>query len=506
MSGRFRPMVPDVTPLSPPIRYAAAAALTVAATLLAAAVDMRVTSADQVMIYVLAAALAGLWLGRAPAALSALANIACFNWFFVEPRYTFDVADGRYVVTFVVMLVVALTIATLMANVRQRTRDAEASERRTARLYAMARELAGAVDRESIVRIAVRHVGDAFGARVTLQAAEAGAVGAATGTSPSGATRAVGAAPPPDAARPAGTVSRPVGDGATDGLTLRVEPSNPGALAAREDLALLDAFAGQLAQALERARLAEAEAAARLAAESESIRSTLLASISHDLRTPLAVITAAGTALAEPGLPLDAAERAELARSIAAKALDVSNLVSNVLDLLRLEGGPVPLRRDWEGLDDLVGLALNRTHEALAGRTVETRLDPALPLVNVDAALMVQLLGNLLENAARHTPPGATVRIHASVEGARARIVVEDDGPGLPPGSPERLFTKFTRGADAALAETAGDAGGERRGAGLGLAICRAIATAHGGTIVAEHREPHGARFVVTLPTGGPSS
>lgn len=468
-----------MSPRTVAARYAGAAGLTAIATLLAAALDAHVTDADLVMVYVLAAALAGLWLGRGPAALTAIGSIACFNWFFVPPRYTFAVADGRYVLTFAVMLAVALTIASLMASIRQQAREAEASERRTSLLYAMSRELAGTADRTAMVGIAIRHVAAAFAVHVEVRSAD-------------------DRRPPPSEALAVSLDAPATAPRAASLGTLLVVPAASSNVPTPEDRALLEAFAGQLALALERARLADSAASAHLVAETEALRSTLLASISHDLRTPLSVITAASTALADDALPLDGAARRDLARSIADKAFDVSQLVSNVLELLRFEGGPVPLRRDWEGVDDLAALALQRTREALAGHRVTFGFAADVPLVFVDAALTVQLLANLLENAARHTPPGTTVSISAETRGADLRVVVEDDGPGLPPGDPDRLFTKFERGG-------AGYAGSEagRGGAGLGLAICRAIAAAHGGTIVAERRDAGGARFVVTLPLEG---
>jgi two-component system sensor histidine kinase KdpD len=204
------------------------------------------------------------------------------------------------------------------------------------------------------------------------------------------------------------------------------------------------------------------------------------------------VIAGASSALADPGLQLDEATRARLARSIDAKARDVSELVSNVLDLMRFESGRIPLRRDWETVDDLVGVALSRLEGRLQGHEVEIALAEGLPAINVDAALMAQVLTNLLDNAVRHTPRGTHVTISGRVRNGSLEIAVEDDGAGLPPGDPERLFAKFQRGREE----------GEGGGAGLGLAICRAIISAHGGEIRASNRPLGGARFAFTLPIG----
>jgi two-component system sensor histidine kinase KdpD len=488
-------------------RYGWAAAVTAVCTLIAAMMDPLFSETNQVMVYLLGAAIAGLRLGRGPASLTAVLNIACFNFFFIEPRLTFAVSDAQYVVTFAVMLGVALIIATLMASVRQQTRVAGARERRTASLYAMSRELAAARDRESIRTIAVRHVADTFEARVAVLApyddgAVAGlfepgdpAVFDAVDTSiaqwvhdhgkPAGlGTDALPAAP---------AIYLPLaGTGASLGV-LSVLPANARRVLLPEQRHLLETFAGQIALALERVELGEAAQRARVSAETEALRNTLLASISHDLRTPLAVIAGASSALADRTLELDEPSRERLARSIADRAGDMSGLISNVLDLMRFESGGVPLRRTWESLDDLIGLALSRVAGKLGTRRVDIEVPDALPPLYVDAALVTQVLANLLENAAKHTPDGTHVWIGARVETAAVQVAVEDDGSGLPSGDPERLFVKFQRGRDES----------DVPGAGLGLAICRAIVAAHGGRIEASNRPGGGARFAFTLPLPG---
>jgi two-component system sensor histidine kinase KdpD len=276
---------------------------------------------------------------------------------------------------------------------------------------------------------------------------------------------------------------------------LAVLPTNVRRVLLPEQSHLLETFAGQIALALERARLAEVAEQSSLAAERETLRNTLLASISHDLRTPLAVMAGAGSTLAERGASLDEATRVALARSIETKAREMSELVSNVLDLVRLESGQVALRRDWQTLDDLVGSALAACAERLAAHPVEVRLPAELPPVWVDATLIVQVLVNLFDNVAKYTPPGTHVWVSAvsGADGEMVRVSVVDDGPGLPPGDPARLFEKFQRG----------DGEGAVVGVGLGLAICQAIVRAHGGEIEAQRREGGGARFAFTLPTAG---
>jgi two-component system sensor histidine kinase KdpD len=219
-----------------------------------------------------------------------------------------------------------------------------------------------------------------------------------------------------------------------------------------------------------------------------------LASISHDLRTPLSVIAGAGSALAQHGNALDETTRITLARSVETKAREMSDLVSNVLDLMRFESGHIVLRRDWQTLDDLVEAALTNLESKLKGHTVESRIPADLPPVHVDANLIVQVFSNLFDNIAKYTPPGTRVYVSAMLDGRFVRVLVEDEGPGLPVGDPERLFDKFQRGSDE----------GTVVGVGLGLAICQAIIHAHGGEIEAQRREGGGARFDFTLPAEEP--
>jgi two-component system sensor histidine kinase KdpD len=259
----------------------------------------------------------------------------------------------------------------------------------------------------------------------------------------------------------------------------------------------------QAAGGLERVRLAEEARSAAVRAKTEEMRSSLLSAVSHDLRTPLASITGAATALRDDE-NLAEPTRAELVDSICGEAERLERLVANLLDMTRLESGAISLKRDWVPVDELIGSALTRLEAKLADRAVAVTLPPGLPLVLVDPVLFEQLLVNLLENAVKYTPAGSALELTARVlpgaaPGAAVELTVSDHGPGLPPGDEERVFTKFYRAPGGAAGVP---------GAGLGLAICRGIAEAHGGSIRAlagQGRRPgSGAVFVVTIPTGGP--
>jgi two-component system sensor histidine kinase KdpD len=239
-----------------------------------------------------------------------------------------------------------------------------------------------------------------------------------------------------------------VGSQGTLGV-LAVEPTQRRRLLLPEQRHLLETFAGQIALALERAGLADEAERARVHAETESLRNTL----KH-------------------------------------KANEMSEIISNAQELVRLESGEVALHRDRLTLHDLVNSALTRLGGRLAGYPLEIRLSENLPAVDADGALMLQVFVNLLENVAKHTPPGTRASIFGDVEDDFIRVLIDDDGPGFPPGDPERLFAKFHRGRD----------GSNAGGAGLGLSICRAIINAHGGSIQALQRPGGGARFSLTIP------
>ena len=237
-------------------------------------------------------------------------------------------------------------------------------------------------------------------------------------------------------------------------------------------------------------RQAGEQAKLELRAETERIRSTLLASISHDLRTPLAVMCGASSTLAERGERMSAEERAALARSVFEQGRDMSERVARLLEMTRLEAGAIALERDWDSLAEIAGAVLRRLADRTAAHRMVVDLPADLPLLRVDAVLIDQVLANLLENAVRHTPPGTVVQLRAKRAAAEVVVSVEDFGPGLPDEDIERLFAKFERAATE----------GSPAGLGLGLAICRAIVALHGGRIWAERVSGGGLAFRFTLP------
>jgi len=477
------------------VQYASGLGVTAACTAVAYPLYPRFDSVNLVMIYLLGATASGLQLGRAPAAMNALASVLAFDFFFLPPTFSFAVANSQYLFTLVVMLTVALVISNLMISIRRHQELADAREHRTAILYAMSRELATAATIEDVAAVAVRHISAIFDADTIVLRGDA-----ADGLAPAVATRDRF---DPEVAKRVATQGEPA-DGETLYLPLRGSRHVIGVIVLRpqpeprtlpaDALRLLETFAAQLALSMERVQLTDAAEEARVFAERATLRNTLLTSISHDLRTPLAAIAGAGSLIAQPTYALTEDRRNTLGSLIERKARDMTQLLSNVLDLMRMEFKAGPLRADWHAVEDLVAVAVRATDVRLVPRRLVLDIPADLPPVWVDATLVVQILGNLLENAAKYTPTGATVTISADLHADMLSLIVADDGPGFPEGDPERLFERFQRGR----------AENDAAGSGLGLAICRAAARLHGGDVRASHNAGGGARFSVSLPHKNP--
>jgi len=464
----------------------------------------RLGQANLVMIYLLTTALVAVYGGRRAAILSSVLGVAAFDFMFVPPRFNIAVTDGQYLITFAIMLIVALIIGTLNASVRQQARIAGYRERRTALLYEMSRQLAMARGRDQMAEVAVRHVAQVFASRaVLLFADEQGHVvyprASRLELSFSGSDLGV-AQWVFDHRKPAGmgtdTLSGsaglylPLAGGERAFGVLALLPQNPRRVTLPEQYRLLETFAAQIGLALERADYAAHAQAAEVRAETEAIRNALLASISHDLRTPLATIAGGAATLAGNLDALTAADRGALANSVSDEATRMSERITTLLDLVRLETGAIQPRIELYALDELLGSVLHRLEQRLRRHQVRIELPESLPLLRVDGRLIEQVLENLLDNAGKYTPAGSQIVINAQLLSRQVEVSVVDDGPGLAVADPEILFEKFQRGAPE----------GAVGGIGLGLAICRTILALHKGRIWAENRAPHGAVFRFTLP------
>ena len=272
---------------------------------------------------------------------------------------------------------------------------------------------------------------------------------------------------------------------------LGLEPEDPDRLSQLTQRRQVDAFAAQMGLAMERANLAEGAEKSRREIEAEQLRSSLLSSVSHDLRTPLAVITGATSTVLQAGPGIDEAVRQDLLKTVLEEAERLNRLIRNLLDMTRLESGAVKVKKEWLPLEEVVGSALNRLESRLGTREVRIDLPANLPLVPCDAVLLEQVLINLVENAVKYSP--GAIEIGATPTDAELTVDVSDRGPGIPADEAERIFDKFH--------QTSHEGG--REGVGLGLTICRAIVSAHGGTIRALNRNGGGATFRFTLPLDG---
>jgi len=447
--------------------------------------------------------------GRGPSVLATCVSVATLDFVFVPPRLSFAVTDFQYLVTFGVMLAVGLITGHLTALLRFQAQAARQRERRWHALYEFASRLSGALQPEQVLDASREFVAQAFRADATLLLPDAEGrlqLPAHTGAPQPQPERGT-AQWAFDHAQPAGlgTDTLPasplyylplVAPMRTRGVLALLPPSDDW-LAVPEQRQQLDTFATLTAIALERVHYIEVAQGALVDMESERLRNSLLAALGHDLRTPLTLLVGVSESLAGSRPPLSP-QQAGLADTLKREALRMNTLVTNLLDMARIQSGGVHLHLEWQSIEEVVGSALRASSGVLAGHDVATRIPHDLPLVRFDAPLLERVLCNVLENAAKYTPPGSRVTVDARVRGDSVQLRVTDNGPGLPPGREEAIFEKFTRGQQESSTP----------GVGLGLAICRAIVEAHGGTIRAEQARSEGtaggARIVIALPRGEP--
>ncbi|NVO06898.1 MAG: DUF4118 domain-containing protein, partial [Rhodoferax sp.] len=489
-------------------RYAWAIAACVATTLFTLPMLALFDLANIVMLFLLCVVLVAVRLGRGPAMLAAVVSVAAFDFFFVPPRFSFAVTDVQYLVTFAVMLGVGMLIGQLTANLRFAAGVSASRERRAHALFELTRDLSAALQTVQVLELGEAAVKRSLGGQAHVLITNAAdqlefgsklpegldasiadwcfrhgqRAGLATATLPSSRWHYV----------PLQAPMRIRG-------VLALQPGRARWLLIPEQVQQLETLARQIAIALERVHYVEVAQQAVVQMESERLRNTLLAAMSHDVRTPLTALIGQAETLEHMG-PLSQEQRATV-QSMGHEARELSSLVGNLLDMARLESGQVQLRRDWQSVEELVGSAIRAARHALGGLEVHTDLPNDLPLVELDAALMERVLVNLLENAAKY---GVTSVAHVPAMQVSARstattleLKVRDFGPGLPVssrGQEHTLFDKFTRGQSES----------STRGVGLGLAICKAVVEAHLGKISASQAAGGGAEFSISLPRTEP--
>ncbi|WPK02478.1 two-component system sensor histidine kinase KdpD [Pseudomonas putida] len=456
--------------------------------------------ANIVMVFLLVVVAIALRFGRGPAVLAAFLSVGAFDFFFVEPRFSFAFADVQYLVTFAVMLVVALVIGQMTAGLTYQARVAQRRENRMRALYDMARELSGSLMAEQVADIGSRFLTSEFAARSALLVAD--------DDNKLQPPLASGDAPQIDQAIAQWSFDKvePAGYG-TDTLpsspvlylplsapmrargVLAVQPRDSNRLVEPEQRRLLETCASLLAISLERIHYIHIAQDTTVQMESERLRNSLLSAISHDLRTPLSVLVGLAEAL-KLTRPELGGEAAEIATAVGESALRMNTLVNNLLDMARLDAGKVVLNRQWQPVEDVVGSALRALQPALGTHPVRVELQADLPPVHVDAVLIERILINLLENAIKYTAPPTPITVGARSNGESIELWVADEGPGLQCGHEQVIFDKFVRGKKESSIP----------GVGLGLAICKAIAAMHGASLTAETRPQGGACFTLRLP------
>ena len=459
-----------------------------------------VEQSNVAMVFLLGVVLVAMRFGRAPAALAAVINVLAFDFFFVAPRFSFAVSDVQYLLTFAIMLVVGLITGSLTAGLRFQARIAAHRETRVHTLFNLSRDLSSALQIDQVISASTEVLTRTFGRDVALvlpDSADRLQVPALPADQVAIDTDIAQWAFDHDAEAGCGTDTLPstyyryVLLKAPVRLrgVLAIRPTNARWLHIPEQRRYIETFASLIAIALERVHFVQVAQSMLVNVESERLRNSLLAALSHDLRTPLTALVGLAESLASTNATNEATQR-ELAEEIRTSALRMHTMVNNLLDMARLQSGEVRLRKDWQSIEEIVGGAIRSLQPVLKGRLVEVHLPGDLPLVEIDAVLVERVFANLLENASKYTPASSPIEVGATAMPGWVTISIADRGPGLPLRDTATLFDKFTRGEQ----ESA------KAGVGLGLSICRAIVEAHGGKIRAAQRDGGGAVFSFDLP------
>jgi two-component system sensor histidine kinase KdpD len=484
--------------LAPSIEWLLGVPVAGACALIATFIAPWAQLADQVTVHLLGVLAIAARLPLWPSLFAAVLNILAFDFFIIPPAYVISWPDGRSAVTFVGMLVVAGVVSGLNQGLRRERESARRGEARTQALYEFSRDLSDLRTVEQLSESSVQTLERVFDARVIVAFWNSEAdFDAATlqGCSPLEQHMA-------RRAWLRGEVTQDMSEGGygvwcpllgSHGRVgvLGLAPRTASKFEDQETVRLLQLMASQIGGALERTMLSSAAHQAQLRVEAEQMRSSLLAAVSHDLKTPLGSILTAATILDRADQSLPPESRRELLRTVVDEAERLNRLVSNLLSMTKLEAGKIVLKREAADIEDLISEALGAVAGRQGKRSIEVRIDEELPLVEVDATLVQQVLINTLENALRYTPEGSGIEILAVPAAEGVRISVSDEGPGVPIEERDKVFEKFFRGRGV----KSGDGG-----VGLGLTICRAAIEAHGGRIRMGQSEKGGARVEFTLP------
>ena len=501
------PAAPSISTVLRVLRnpYLLAFAVSSLTALIASPLRDRLDLANTVMLFLLAVVLVAVRLGRGPAIFAAFCSVALFDFFFVPPRFSFAVSDVQYLITFSVMLTVAMIISHLTAGLARQASVAEARELQTRSLYELAKALAGALAQTQVLEAGAGFLRENLHAETFLLLPDAqnrlhAIVAPAVPFSP--AAEAV-VQSVYDSGEIVETADVNVGKGISVLLPLRGSTRMRGVLVVsvnyderaflHQQRTLLMAVASLMAIAIERLHFVEVAQNAELQIASERLRTSILSALSHDVRTPLTVMYGLADTLALSKPPLSLSAR-ETVIAIREQALRLNNMVGNLLDMARLQAGQVRLRKEWQPLEEVIGASIKLLEAGLQGHAVKVSLPADLPLLEFDAVLMERVFCNLLENAAKYSPDATDIDIRAQLSDAMIEITICNAGAGFPPDRLKRIFDLFERGSVESAVP----------GFGVGLAICRAIVEAHGGSIRAFNPASGGACVYFTLPRGMP--
>lgn len=480
--------------------WVAVALLLAAATVSNALLDRYVSLTSQAMIYVLVIVIAAYKLDWVQSAICAVGAVTALNFFFVPPRWTFDVESREHFIALAVMLVLALVISHLTASLRRESRHAVLNEQRARQLQSLASNLSNSTAHDEILALGQRALDAVFGGPNSLVLTDASHDLIGGTVFPDTMPQAVrdglrccmveSAVLGPGTGRWPGLDAwyLPLGDKGHVLGAARVWPARADDSDGREHA---QALCSLLAQTLWRVRLTASVQAAQIEVQRQQLQSTFLAAVSHDLRTPLAAIVGAASSLQTQREKLSPLEQNRLLGSIADEASYLTTVTENTLQLVRLTSLQQELKRDWESLEEINGAVLARVRQRDPGRRIKSKVPTGLPLIKADPVLLAQLIGNLLDNALKYSTDEIELTISANTQAVL--ISVKDRGPGIAPQEQELIFEPYRRGDQSAA-----------RGAGLGLALCRAIAVAHGGSLTVRRRSGGGSSFLVTLPLAEP--
>jgi two-component system sensor histidine kinase KdpD len=498
---------PEENPLRPHStrnNYLLGVLLTALATGLCYLIELDISPTNLVMVYLLAVMIAAIYLGRGPAILVSALGVAAFDFFFVPPYYTLAVSDTEYLITFTGLFLVGVVISALAVRAQEQAESAQRREADTAMLYALSRDLAAADGLDDVIKAVRTHLEADFGRDVVIYLPKGDSLlphlDQGSHQAPPGETELSVAIWSYQHAEPAGLGTNTLPSAEPRFMPLKTSRHTVGVLSLKpldptrpltpDQRRMLDSFANQTAQAIERVQLAEQTSQIKLLQAAEKLQNALLNSISHDLRTPLVTITGALTTLETQGETLATAARKSLVETAREEADRLNRLVGNLLDMTRLEAGALKVKREPADVQDIIGAAIGQMESRLVGRDIRVKVPDSLAFVGMDFVLIVHVLTNLLDNALKYSPENSPLELQTRTVGGDIEISVLDRGQGIPQEDLEHVFDKFYRVQRP----------DQVSGTGLGLAICKGIVEAHGGRILAENRSGGGTIITLLLP------